>query len=108
MGDARLNCYFCGESLFGKTNWCRAGCDHKQFVEGWSTGNAEYDQIIKRKENGRKYDDHYLRWIQWDRLQNLVEITKGDFCVVYKANWLDGQFEDVHFEPSGKRVIKWK
>ena len=28
--------------------------------------------------------------------------------MVYKADWLDGQFDSVHFEPDGKRVISWK
>jgi len=96
------------EKVFREAKWCLAGCDYKQFVEGWTTGNAEYDKILKRKEYGSNYSQHYLRWVPWDRLQNLVEITKGEFCVVYKADWLDGQFDSVHYEPDGKRVICWK
>jgi len=108
MSSKEFNCYSCGETLYRETSWCSADCDLKQFVEGWTTGNAEYDNILKSKQYGRNYNEHYLRWIQWDRLQNFVEITKGEFCVVYKADWLDGQFDSVHFEPDGKRVISWK
>ena len=108
MDDEEFNCYSCGDKIYSKKGWCRNGCDYKQLMEGWTTGNADYDKIIKRNEIGREYDDSYLRWIPWNRLENLVEIIKGEFCVVYKASFKDGQFESVHFEPSGKRVINWK
>jgi len=108
MSNVPFNCYVCGETLYRETIWCTADCDYKQFVEGWTTGNAEYDKILKRKQYGRDYGEYYLRWIPWDRLQNLVEITKGELFTVYRADWLGGQFDSVRFESDGKRVICWK
>src|SRR5262245_47077998 len=96
-------CDSCGATIHNKTYWCINRCDHQRFIEGWTTGNAEYDAIVKG-QNVRSYGQDYLRWIRWDRLQNLVEIKKAEFGVVYKADWLDGQFGGVHFEQNGKRV----
>jgi len=102
MDDEEFNCYSCGDKIYSKKGWCRNGCDYKQLMEGWTTGNADYDKIIKRNEIGREYDDSYLRWIPWNRLENLVEIIKGEFCVVYKASFKDGapafEFDEVDIQ----------
>ena len=45
---------------------------------------------------------HRIAYKIWLRLQ------RENSVVVYKADWLDGQFDCVRFEPDGKRVICWK
>ena len=109
MSDPFFYCEICGEKIYNKTSWCINKCAKKKNFEGWTSGNDEYDKLIKSSWGwANTYKDDVVRWVPWENLQNLVEIVKGDSGVVYGADWLDGRFKDVHFDESGKRVIDWE
>ena len=75
-------CSTCGKIFPNKDFWCDE-CDKKELTEGWTTGNASYDAIIRNtQEKANKHNFVCLRWI---RLDNLVEIVmgKGGFGKVY-------------------------
>ena len=76
-------------------------------MEGWTTGNASYDTVIRNtQEKANKHDYVCLRWIQPDRLDNLVEIGKGGFGKIYAADWINGKFVRVYFGDDGRRVVR--
>jgi len=82
-------------------------CDRKELMEGWTTGNASYDAIIRNTQGkADKHDFMCLRWIQPDRLDNLVEIGKGGFGKVYVADWIDGKYVGVDFGADGRRIVR--
>ena len=56
MEEERINCYSCGDKKSPTQN----GFDFKQHMKGWTTGNVDYDRILKRSETGREYDNSYL------------------------------------------------
>ncbi|SRR6266498_2503649 len=34
-----------------------------------------------------------IKWIPYSRIKNLKKIAEGGFCIVYRANYLDGVLE---------------
>jgi len=68
-------CNTCGGLFPGDDGpWCDK-CNIKQLMEGWTTGNAEYDATIPSRQ-----------------LQNLNELTKGEFGTIYVAYWTKGEY----------------
>jgi hypothetical protein len=37
-----------------------------------------------------KYDDIVFEWVPYDQFNNIKEIDKGGFAIVYSAIWKDG------------------
>ncbi|KAF0430122.1 serine/threonine protein kinase [Gigaspora margarita] len=64
-------------------------CDRKQLIEGWTSGNTEFDQIIKEtQQNISGFDGPCLKWI-W------VEIGKGEYGTAYSTQWIGAKFTEI-------------
>src|SRR6185312_7616036 len=99
-------CSTCGKIFPNKNFWCDE-CDRKELMEGWTTGIANYDVVIRNtQEKANKHDYVCLRWIQPACLDSLVEIGQGGFGKIYAANWIDGKYVGVDFGDDGKRVVR--
>ena len=92
----RRACPTCGVFYPDDNAWCKT-CDWKQLTEGWTSGNADYDKVIREsQEKGRHknwHGYHCLRWIPWKRLQNMMEISKGSFGSIFAADFVDGRYK---------------
>ncbi|CAB5361039.1 unnamed protein product [Rhizophagus irregularis] len=85
------NCSYCNEP-FAEESWCEE-CDPHRMIEGWTSGNDDVDKFIKdtiydaRNEN---YDDEVmvLKWVPFDRFEDVKEIGVGGFAKVYSATWI--------------------
>src|SRR6185295_10525995 len=105
---SRRACHSCGVSYPDDNAWCK-DCDWKQVAEGWTSGNSEYDKIIREsQENGYHrnwHGYHCLRWIPWKRLQNRVEISKGSFGSIFAADFVDGQYKYTTDDADSEYII---
>ena len=92
------NCY--QPNTTGKV-WCKE-CVPSCIIEGWSSGNSEIDNFIKdtiyNAKSGYYYhNDKYLyypkflKWVPFDRFEDMKQIGEGGFAKVYSAKWIDGQ-----------------
>src|SRR5688572_10078215 len=88
------------ESEFNKLNisinhkncypWCNVpSC----LIEGWSSGNSEIDNFIKDTiYNAKDYGyPLFLKWVPFDRFEDIKQIGEGGFAKVFSAKWIDGQ-----------------
>jgi len=76
-------------------------------MEGWTTGNDKYDQVIQSTQKDADGHDYIcLQWIPPNDLDDLVEIGKGGFGMVYSGVWRNGKYLGVDFDDSGKRVVR--
>ncbi|UZO01163.1 uncharacterized protein OCT59_012267 [Rhizophagus irregularis] len=88
------NCY----DPYNDKFWCKE-CVPRCIIEGWTSGNDDIDNLIKdsiydtcRGEyigNG-KYSPSFLKWVPFDRFEDMKQIGEGGFAKVYSATWIDG------------------
>src|ERR1043165_6990499 len=86
-------------------NWCQP-CNSKRFQQNfknWTSGNSDVDKLIQESQLNAKYCEEILKWIEYDRFENIEYITKGGFGKVYKANWKDGYIRYWNYETN-----QWK
>ncbi|RHZ83511.1 hypothetical protein Glove_91g35 [Diversispora epigaea] len=87
----------CKECQQAKTGlkWCNS-CNSKRFqneFNNWTSEDAEIDQFIQQTQlKATKYGE-IIEWIPFDRLKNIVYLTKGGFSTIFKALWLDGYID---------------
>ncbi|GBC09624.1 hypothetical protein RclHR1_00900010 [Rhizophagus clarus] len=65
------------------------------------SGNISIDNLIKKT---RKSNEKGVKWIDFERFENLKQIGEGGFAKVYSATWLDGGKKFMYADP----VKKWK
>ena len=105
-------CNTCG-GLFPRTladgPWCDK-CNIKQLMEGWTTGNDEYDAIIRGTQgDASSFAYVCLKWIPSHQLQNLRELAKGGFGTIYAADWTEGEYSGWDFEGEDRNIVlHWK
>src|ERR1043166_476365 len=75
--------------------WCKE-CVPSCIIEGWTSGNSEIDNFIKDTiyNAGFYFYGNYpsfLKWVPFDRFEDIKQIGEGGFAKVYSAKWIDGQ-----------------
>ena len=85
------NCY--QPYTIGKV-WCKE-CVPSCLIEGWSSGYSEIDNFIKDTiYNAKGYNyPLFLKWVSFDRFEDIKKIGEGGFAKVYSAKWIDGPAE---------------
>ena len=105
---SRRACHSCGIFYPNDNAWCK-DCDGKQTTEGWTSGNSEYDKVIRESQENAYNRDwhgyHCLRWIPWNRLQNMVEISRGSFGSIFAADFVDGQYKFTTDDADSEYII---
>ena len=102
-------CNTCGGLFSNDGPWCDK-CNIKQLMEGWTTGNDEYDTIIRGTQvDASSYAYSCLKWIPSDQLQNVSELAKVKYGTIYTADWLMGEYNGWDFEGEDRNaVVHWK
>src|SRR5437868_927005 len=95
------NCSRCNKPFVEKL-WCKK-CDPCRRIEGWTSGNSKIDEFIKDTIYNAKYDiflcelypfsPTYLEWVSFDKFEDVKQIGKGGYAMVYSAMWIDGPAE---------------
>ncbi|CAG8570265.1 3139_t:CDS:2 [Paraglomus occultum] len=70
-------------------NWCQP-CEARRFqtdFPNWTTGNLSLDAVIQYTQLHSTGPNKFLEWIPYDRFENIKEIGRGGFGVVYSALW---------------------
>src|ERR1043166_396933 len=96
-------------------DWCQP-CNSKHFQQNfknWTSGNSDVDKLIQESQLNAKGWEGKLEWIEYDRFENIVYITKGGFGKVYKAKWKDGyirywDYETNQWDKFGSRMVALK
>ncbi|RIB28808.1 kinase-like domain-containing protein [Gigaspora rosea] len=65
-------------------SWCQT-CDPQKTTRGWTSGNTDVDDCIKKFQHKATSYNDVIEWIPYDRLENVQKI--GD---KFLATWLDG------------------
>ena len=86
------NCYRPDSGKF----WCKE-CVPSFIIEGWTSGNFEINKFIKdtiyNAENSYSVSNYplFLKWVPFDRFEDINQIGEGGFANVYSAKWIDGK-----------------
>ena len=75
--------------------WCQS-CNSKHFQQEfnkWTSGNKEIDEFIQKCQLNATSFYEILEWIPYDRFENIKYLAEGDFGIVYKAIWIDGDIK---------------
>ena len=75
-----------------------------------TSGNKNIDELIQEMQlqiNNKK--DIIFEWIPYNQFNNIEEIGKGGFAIVYSAVWKDGplyynSYKDEYSRKSDKKV----
>src|SRR5579859_5165103 len=70
--------------------WCKE-CVPRKLVEGWTSGNYDIDELIKDTIYNAKSSRKFLKWVPFDRFEDVKQIGEGGFAKVYSATWIDGR-----------------
>ena len=102
-------CSTCGSLFPSGGPWCDK-CNIKQLMEGWTTGDDEYDAIIRGTQvDASSYSYSCLKWIPFNQLQNLSELAKGEFGTIYTADWTKGEYSGWDCEGEDRNIVlHWK
>ena len=99
-------CAICGQALPKASEWCDE-CEHNKLG---TSSNVDYDKIIKdsctKDESAYYYPS--LQWIPSAHLENLVEISTGNFGKLYTAEWVrvKTDFDDELKVVSHRKAMK--
>ncbi|CAG8654688.1 3443_t:CDS:2, partial [Scutellospora calospora] len=89
-------CPTCNRSYPMNSSWWCNDCDRKQLMEGWTSGNSEYDKIIKDTQHEvTGFNDPCLRWIPPYLIKDWVKIAKGGYGTVHSAKWIGAKFKEL-------------
>ncbi|EXX78254.1 Cla4p [Rhizophagus irregularis DAOM 197198w] len=73
--------------------WCKE-CQINHFKENfanWTSENKDIDELIQEKQlKIDEYDDIVFEWVPYNHFNNIKEIDKSGFAVVYSAKWRNG------------------
>src|ERR1051325_244352 len=110
--DIRKKCEKCDKRYTsGMHSWCKP-CQINNFnkFKNWTSGNEKIDNHIQEMqlERSSRYDTVF-EWIPYNKLDNVREISKGDYATVYSAIWKDGPLyynenQKVYTRKSDKKV----
>ncbi|RIB22390.1 kinase-like domain-containing protein [Gigaspora rosea] len=70
--------------------WCQS-CDPWKAAQGWTSGDKNVDECIKKFQLKAMSYDNVIEWIQFDKLKSIKIIGEGGFSKVYLSTWLDGR-----------------
>ncbi|CAB5385264.1 unnamed protein product [Rhizophagus irregularis] len=60
----------------------------------WISENEEInDLILEMQLKINNYDDIVFEWIPYNQFNNIKEVGKGGFAIVYSATWINGPLE---------------
>lgn len=91
------SCAACGGEMSSR-NWCPT-CHSRLLLEenkGWTSGDVDLDNFIKKTIIDAKRSYDYLEWIPFENFKDIKEIGQGGFATAYLAtrtNCLEGHFE---------------
>ena len=92
----------CGEcNEFGTGwHWCQL-CNAERFkknFKNWTSGNENIDELIQHSQLNATYCFNCLKWIPYEKFQDITYITKGGFGKIYSADWPEGciQYWDIN------------
>src|ERR1051325_1610882 len=82
-------CDKCGTDKY--LGWCKP-CQINNFKKfNCTSGNKEIDSLIKKMHlKINSFNDIVFEWIPYNQLENIKEISKGDFATIYSAIWKGG------------------
>jgi hypothetical protein len=73
---------------------CNDACNSIYFqhnFKNWTSGNNDIDIFIRDTQlSAHKKVSDSLKWIPYNRFNDIKYIAKGGFGKVYVANWIDG------------------
>ncbi|UZO16929.1 uncharacterized protein OCT59_008295 [Rhizophagus irregularis] len=73
-------------------------------LANWISGNEKIDDFVQEMQlKLDSYEDIVFEWIPYNQFNNINEIGKGGFAIVYSANWKDGPLEYFADEKTYKR-----
>jgi len=75
-------------------NWCQK-CNAKRYQQNfskWTSGNEFIDKFIQETQLNASVQA--LKWIPYNKLQNIEYLDKGGFSTIYEAIWLDGPIQE--------------
>ena len=68
------------------------------------SGNKKIDNLIKEMHLRIKdYNDIVFVWVPYNQLDNIKEISKGDYATVHSAIWKDGP---LYYNHKGEYIRK--
>jgi hypothetical protein len=76
-----------------QSKWCRScQIDYlRQNFTSWTSENKRIDNFIQGMQlKINKPNDIMFEWISYNQFNNIKEIGKGGFAIVYSAIWEDG------------------
>ncbi|RIB27750.1 hypothetical protein C2G38_1694397 [Gigaspora rosea] len=81
----------CGHCKRYNTNpvWCQI-CDPPK-VDQKTSGDKNIDNCIREFQLKATSFENVVEWIPYNRLDNIKEINRGGFSIVYSSTWLDGK-----------------
>jgi hypothetical protein len=90
-----------------KEKWCKV-ChinNIKQKFANCISGNEKIDNFINEMQlKINNYDDVIVEWIPYNQFNDIKEIGKGGFAIIYSAIWKDGPLEYDSFRKKWKRI----
>ncbi|CAB5364384.1 unnamed protein product [Rhizophagus irregularis] len=104
-------CNKCVKILDNDYKWCKS-CQINDFEKNftnWTSGNEKIDSLIQEKQlEIDKYDDIIVEWIPYDKFDDIKELGKYEFSIIYSAIWKDGplQYDRNEREYSRKQSKK--
>src|SRR5688572_12354590 len=108
--EIKYYCEKCGERYTNVYNkWCKP-CQINNL--NWISGNEMIDNFIQKMqlEINDSWDEVF-EWIPYDQFNDIEEIGRGDFAIVYSAIWKDGplnysESNKKYTRKSDKKVLK--
>jgi hypothetical protein len=105
-------CKECGEIYTNiRIKWCKS-CqinNLKQDFANWTSGNKKIDDFIQEMRlKIKNYYDIIIEWIPYNQFNNIKNIGKKSFFIVYSAIWRDGLLNYNFEEKKYERVLNEK
>jgi hypothetical protein len=70
----------------------------------WSSKNDKIDNLIRKCQLQSLAPNRIVEWIPYDRLKKVKYFTKGGCSEIYKANWIDGYYNE--WDAKEKRLTR--
>jgi hypothetical protein len=93
-----------------KDGWCK-GCEAEGLVANfgnWTSGDSDIDAFIQNTQEGARYREEYLEWINPEQIIDIEHIANGGCGSVYQATWTNApeRFVRSGFISDGKVALK--
>ncbi|EXX59144.1 kinase-like domain-containing protein [Rhizophagus irregularis DAOM 181602=DAOM 197198] len=62
----------------------------QQNFKNWTSGNHNVDEFIQKAQLKTKDTAHIIKWIEYDKFEDVEYLSKGGFGTTFKAVWKDG------------------